>query len=318
MGETTAARSVEDALSDVARWRDEESARHQAKVAGLDRRIEDLAGEVSQLESQLADARARLDAVRAERDAEVEFTVSEADEHRRSYDALFDALQEQAQELAGRAAVYAEAARARDAAMATAIDDPGLKKLVADYEAGKQVLATIPEAYRAAVQDAHSRLEAQLKERLAAIKPAPIELEVDPVRIDVVVAVDAMDGVAGVVMAVLPVVDTVYTEWAEREDDVQTFVAARAMQAIYQVCQQLGLGAAQAMYGGHQGLLAVEVELGRGDPDQVAQALRDAVDQVLGDAPELTAAKVVAYAQPVDVDYLFPPDDGEGEEEDDA
>lgn len=317
MAETTAARSVEDALQDVARWRDEESTRQQAEVADLDGRIQDLESRVASLERQLADTRGMLEQARQDRE-NVGVGVSEVEAHRRSYDALFEALKEQALRLAGRAGEYGEAARSRDAAFDSKLADPELKKLIADFEAGQKVLATIPEAYRAAMQDAHARLEAQLKERVAAIKPDAIELDADPVGIDIVVAVDAIDGVAGVVMAVLPVVETVYTEWADRDDDVQTFVAARAMQAIYQVCHRLGLGAAQAMYGGHQGLLAVEVELGRGDPDEVLQSLRDAVDQVLGDAPELIGARVSATAQPVDVDYLFPPDDDEGEEVDDA
>lgn len=309
MAEATAARSVADALEDVARWREEESGRHQAQAASLDAQIGEIAAQIAALQSN-------LDALREQRTALDEGAVSAVEEHGRAYDALFGALQEQAQLLAGRSAVYAEAARARDAKHAAALEDPALQKLRSDYEKGEAMLASVPEAYRAALQDAHSKLKATLDEKLAAVKPEAIELTVDPVRIDIVVAVDAIEGAAGVVMAVLPVAESVYSEWADRSDDVQTFVAARAMQALYQVARQLGIDAAQAMYGGHQGLLAVEIEVGRGDPDTLVQAVRDAVDQVLGDAPELGVARVVAYAHPVDVDYLFPPEDGDEEVDD--
>jgi hypothetical protein len=304
---------VADALAEVTRRLGEEESRHEAEMQEVDQEVESLKTAMANLQQQLeALAKFREELV-------AKLSSVSGGVHKRCYDAIFGALREQAQALSGRAAKVAYAQQARDANLTEALEDEEVKALLADYEQFTQVVAptleSLPESYRSALESHHREITERLRVALGDKVGAPVEVQEESLEIDVVLALDAQEGVAEVIMLVLPVVEQVQTAWDEREEDLQTWVGARVMQAVYGVCQDLGLSGAQGMYGGHQGLLAVEVELGTGDPDDVRTRLREAIDLVLAQAPELVAAKVSSHITAVEVDHLFPPgfDEEEGE-----
>lgn len=311
MADGSAARSVADALLEVERRQGEEVARHQAELAEVDQEVESLRTAMANLQQQL-DALAKF---REELSAKLESVSGGAPQ--RSYDAIFGALREQAQELSGRAAAVADVQRAREADLAQTLADADVKALLEEYEQFKlqvePTLAALPDSYRDVIVKHHEEVKGKLRTSLGDKINTPAEVDAASMSLDVVVAVDAPQGVAEVVMLVLPVVEQVQTAWSDREEDLQTWVAARVMQATYHLCHSIGLAGAQAMYGGHQGLLAVEIELGAGDPEEVRNGLISTIDQVLNEAPELVAAHVAPRAHAVEVDHLFPPDEGEPE-----
>jgi len=192
--------------------------------------------------------------------------------------------------------------------LSEALEDEEVKSLLADHQQFMQVVAptleSLPQSYRVALENRHSEITEQLRDALGDQVGAAIEVQEELLGIDVLLALDAHEGVTEVIMLVLPVVEQVQTAWDEREEDLQTWV------------EGIGLLGAQGMYGGHQGLLAVELELGGGDPDDVRTKLKEAIDQVLAEAPELIGAKVSSRVMAVEVDHLFPP--GTEEEEDEV
>jgi hypothetical protein len=308
MADITAPRSIADALAEVARRQGEEQARHAAELGEVDQEIASLRTAMTNLQQQL-DALARF---RDELAGRIDSVAGGG--HRLTYDAIFHALHEQSQALSGRAARVAEAARAQQKALADTLEDENIRKLMEEYGQFKEHmephLASFPATYRKALVSKHAEIEGELRAALAdRADPPPPEVDEEPLAIDVVVAVDAPDDVAEVAMLLLPVVEHVHTAWSDREEDLQTWVAARAMQAIYRVCHTFGLEGAQAMYGGHQGLLAVEIELGAGDGAAVRTALQQTLDETFAGSPELKGARLAIHARPVDVDHLFPPED---------
>ncbi|MBW1879185.1 MAG: hypothetical protein JRJ84_12555, partial [Deltaproteobacteria bacterium] len=311
MAEDNAPRSVADALAEVTRRQGEEESRHQAELTEVDQEVESLKTAMANLQQQL-EALAKF---REELVAKLESVSGGV--HKRSYDAIFGALREQAQALSGRAAKVAYAQQARDADFSEALEDEEVKSLLADHQQFTQVVAptleSLPSSYRVALENRHSEITEQLRDALGDQVGAAIEVQEELLGIDVLLALDAHEGVTEVIMLVLPVVEQVQTAWDEREEDLQTWVGVRVMQAVYGVCQRIGLLGAQGMYGGHQGLLAVELELGGGDPDDVRTKLKEAIDQVFAEAPELIGAKVSSRVMAVEVDHLFPP--GTEEEE---
>jgi hypothetical protein len=100
----------------------------------------------------------------------------------------------------------------------------------------------------------------------------------------------------------------VQSRWAERDADLQTRLAATIVEGLYTALRGTPLEASEAAFGGHEGLLAMEVEL---TPEVVGfeQRLRDAMGQALDAAADLAAARVQVALVQVGVDLLLPPDD---------
>ena len=191
--------------------------------------------------------------------------------------------------------------------------DSAVAPLLKEYEQFRTevepTLAALPESYRGVILAHHEGVVNKLREHLGRAAGGPVEVEGDPLVIDVVLAVDAPEGEAELLMLVLPVSEAVYGEWAARDEDLQTHLAARVVQAVYESCGKLGLVGVQAMFGGHRDLLAVEVELGAIKPDDVKAVLQERLEAVLGSASELQAAKVQAVPRFVAVDHLLPPEE---------
>jgi len=307
-------RSVADALGEVSSWRSESEAGHRKKIDEAEQEIESLKAAVANLQQQLEALDKYRDGLVADTD---QFA---ADEVAKSYEAIFSTLAEQSKGAVARAAQVAESERARADALSEALGSSEVAPLLAEYEQFKSTveptLAALPDSYRSVILEHHQKIEVRLREHLASVASGPVEVDAEPLDLDVVVAVDAPEGAAELLMMVLPVDEAVHANWVEREDDLQTRLAARAVQGLYTACHAMGMDGVQAMFGGHQGLLAVELEVPEVDADELQAKLDQALGDCLSQAPELVEAKVGAKACYVSVDHLLPPeDDDEMDEE---
>jgi len=153
----------------------------------------------------------------------------------------------------------------------------------------------------------HERLASRLRDHVAALFAEPTTLDEPPLDAEVVFGVDAPDGDPELLIAILPVQDVVHAEWVQRDDDLQTWLAARVLQAVHTGLREAGLPAAQVVCGGHRGLLALEADLVGASRDVAAVVARH-LGEVLGASPELDAAKLRVSPTEVPIDYLLPPE----------
>ncbi len=305
--DTASVRTVASAMEDVAKWRAEAEGKASAELTEADQEIGSLTTAIANLQQQ-------LEALQKFREELVvkQSSVNEG-EGAKIYNGIFEALRSQAGALTERAKIMSSMQSARSAALAAVLNDPAVKQLNDEYAAFKTTieptLSAMPESFRDVIMAKHNEIEAQLKAKVAEADPGLPTIEGDTLTLDIVFGVDAPEGTAEIIMVVLPVPEETQAHWFNRADDLQTWLAARAVQAVYQACHSVGLPTAQAMFGGHQGLMAIELELGGGDPGPIQSALQTAFDQILGDSTELNASKVSARGYYALVDHLLPPEE---------
>lgn len=305
--------SLDGALTAVRQWRTEADGQHRLQIDEIDGEVERLRIAIADLQRQidaLADVRSRIMDKRRELDRE---------EGQRSRDAVFSTLKAQADALAARAAVAAEGNTERWAKVDAELAEPKLAALaeeVAQFQSTRDQLAAIPASYRGVLLAHHEAQVAQLREAVRALDPGPTQLPLAPLELTVAYTVDAAEGQPELVSLILPVREEIYAQWGNHGDDLRLLTAARVVQGLYEACCSIGLVTNQAMHGGHEGLLAVEMEVGGDHGQDTAGLIAVSINHVLAGAPELQAAGVRLRALQLPTDYLLPADDAE--EGDDA
>lgn len=307
MAEGRGARSVADALSDVAQWRADEESRHSTELAEVDQEVATLERGIENLKQQLE----ALGQFRTELLGKVE--MLDVDVSRRNYEAVFDALQGQSEQLVSRSADLLQVEQARDADLLQTLEDPEVRNLLAEYKQFRDTIAptlsSMPATYRQAMEELGRKQREELTDRLGDLGSEPVEASGDPIEVDIIVAVDAPEGQAEVLMLVFPVEEAVHSQWASRSEDLQTRLAARVMQAVFATARALGIEGNQGVFGGHRGLLAVELELAGGGKAEIAEQFRARIQAMMVEAPELLAAKIAPTARVIEVDHLLPPEE---------
>lgn len=304
---TTGLPSVSQALDQVAAWKDATLRENQGRIATVDGDLEKLRAQIANLQQQLTS----LESARADlQELDVEDELA-----KRSYEAIFGSLRNQATQAMTRAAAQLEAERAhRDAIFAGLKDEPELSALVTEFEQFKQqvepTLEALPESYRGAIRQHHQGIAEKIRSYLSVRFEQPVQLEANPLELEVVYGIDAPEGTPEVLICVLPIQDVTFTEWSSRPCDLATHIGARVAQAIYETTKRTGPVGAQAIRGGHQGLLAMEVDI-EGASADVEKILHDTMAAVFGGAPELAAARVSLAPRKVDFDFLLPPEEAE-------
>ncbi|MCB9668519.1 MAG: hypothetical protein H6736_02990 [Alphaproteobacteria bacterium] len=300
---TTGRPSVGQALEQVAAWKAAQLDENRTKIAEVDT-------ELSKLQATLANLQEQLASLQQAREQLGTLDLSDG-LITRSYEAIFDALRHQAGEVVQRASATAAAERARRDQVFAEIQTGELAPLAAEYTQFKEqvapTLAALPESYRGAIQQHHQGITEKLRSFLATRFAGPADVDAAPIEVEVVFGVDAPEGTPEVLICVLPITDVTFTHWNERDTDLSTLIGARVAQSIYETTKRTGPAGAQAIRGGHQGLLAMEVDLDGASAD-FATVLQDTMKAVLGGAPELAAAKVSITPRQVDFDYLLPPE----------
>lgn len=302
--------TVTEALAEIARWRADEEARRKAERVEVDQELENLRSALENLQGQIA----ALEKFRAELTARDDGLS--AQEIAKGYDAVLRGLSAQSERLVERSQALK---RADEARTERALAELARSDMASAFEEYRQfrtsvepTLAALPESYRKAVVQHHELLAARLREHVAALFAEPTSLDADPCEVEVVYGIDAPDGDPELFIAILPVPDTVHTEWARRDDDLQTWFAARVLQAVHAALRAAGLPAAQVMCGGHRGLLALEADLVGASHDVAAHVGR-ALAEVLPASPELVAAHLRVRPTEVPIDYLLPPEPEQGD-----
>ncbi len=303
MDDEARVRSVAETLSATRSWHQEQAAKWSDELREIDAELERLAVAIRDLHDQVESAQRHREDIEGR---QVAFGSQ-------VYESLFDVLTEQARALAGRSVEARDITSTRSEGM----DSPEVKRLLEEYRTFKSQVAPtlpgLPESYRSVIQAHHDAVVARLKEHYALdAGPEPVGAEV--LELDVVYAVDAPDGPAEMLMLVLPVSDAVFSRWADRGDDLELYFASRVVQGVHTVLAELGMVTVFPAYGGHQDLLAVEIELDRTDRGELSDLVRQMVGEVLASAPELNAARVQARPFEVPVDLLFPPEVFEDDE----
>lgn len=307
MTQDEAPNSVAEALEAADGMRREAETRHQEQLTEFD-------GELSRLEQAVANLTAQLNAVRESRaQAEAAHVAAGTATSGEAYHLVFAALRRQAGQLAARNSEWVVAHRQLESKVSASLQEEGLAELVRDYEQAQRdsaSLDSLPATYRQVVMDHHRSIEERLREKLAAVDSDP-ELSVAPLHLDVVVAVDG-DEEGGVAMVVSPVPEEAHASWEGRDADLLTSVAARLVQSLYSSVSGTPFEGAQAAFGGHQGLLAMEFEL---QPEQVAafrDSLVDSISTCMQSAGDLRGARLNVNVTTVPVDLLLPPEGEEG------
>lgn len=303
---TTGVPSVGQALEQVVSWKQAQLDENQTKIGEVDAELEKIRATLANLQEQLTS----LETVRGQLEA-VDLSESLV---RRSYNAIFEALASQKTPLEARSAAALAAETTRRESVFAELEKGDLAPLVEEFKQFKEkvepTLAALPESYRAAISQHHIGVCEKISAHLAANVGTPVAVDGDPLTLEMVYAIDAPDGKPEVLICVLPLPDASFTEWSERPTDLTTQLGARVAQAIYETTKRTGPNGAQAICGGHQGLLAMEVDL-EGASNDFEKIFEDTLAVVFKSAPELTAAKVTLNAKLVDFDFLLPPEEPE-------
>ena len=310
MSDVEAVQTVAGALSALEDLKRQQEEQHRAHIAELD-------AEIERIRQAVANMTAQLEAVQQSRvEAEANLGGREQELAAEGYTRIFGALKAQASQLSERTVAWTEASRALAAKRNAAMQEDEFASLVQEYEAFQRDmlpnLENFPASYRDVLQGHHDQVTTKLKERMEGLQGLP-EVDGDNVRLDVVTAVDA-DAEGGIVMVVMPVAEEVNAGWSQRDADLQTRVAARVIEGVYRSLRGGALEGLQAMSGGHQGLLALEVELPAGHAEGFDAKLNAALNQALESAEDLNAAKLTLEVTSVAVDLLLPPEDEEGDD----
>lgn len=308
MSQDEAPPNVADALAAVDRMREQALEQHRAQLTSLDEEMERLRSSIANLQAQLE----AVEAHRAQADAAFE---DAGGGHEEAYHLIFASLRRQASALAERNVAWTEAKRARDAKLADTLRDEGLEQALADYQATErnpQLLQSLPASYRDAAIAAHRANGERLKERLSDLFSVP-QVQAETLSVDVVLAVDG-DEEGGIVMLVTPVPEEVHAAWEGRDADLLTEVAGRIVQGLYTAIRGTSFEASQAAFGGHQGLIALEMEIPSSAVTGFADRLKATLEQTAGEAAALAGASVQLNYTIVEVDRLLPPDDEEAED----
>ncbi len=307
MNDTESASRTSDVgalVASLVAARDEAHRRHAAETA-------EIAAEVQRLEAAVAELQAQLTSLaefQAEAAGRHEAGLTEAAHAAR--DQLIAALHAQRESLTARAAAWADGESAREQRIAAAFESSPHAAAFREWRAvrpGEGALAGLPASYRAAVEAHHAAQGAALREALASLVPGPQPLSEAPLHVDVIVTVDEEDGEPTLASLLLPVPDAVASQWAARGDDLFLALAATVVAGVHRATAALGLSAARPAIGGHDGLLAIEVEFPGAAAQAVATECIAALEAAGADSVILGAARLHLTARRVPADFLLPP-----------
>jgi len=303
--------TVVDALEGARQWRLDEQSKTQSQIVDVDEQLGTLRASIEDLQQQVSALEAFRESLVGKED------TFEREELVRIQDGLFTALAEQHGALVERAAIVTSAESERIQMLEEVLAGSDLADKLNEYKQfNEQVqpsLAAMPESYRSVVMGHHDKVVATLRERVTEIMSDPVEVgDLGDLALEVVFAVDSPEGEPDLLVVVAPVTDEAHSQWVDRAPDLQTTLAARLVQGVYQCLHETGLEGAQVMSGGHRGLLALECDLA-GAPADIATTLTTHLDKVIHDATELYSAKVSVSVRLVDADHLLPPDSEDGD-----
>ncbi len=304
MSTATSMPTLASVLDEVAKWKADEETRQNAELLEVDQEVQSLQTAVVNLQQQLeALAKFREELV-------AKGSTLGEEEIQRSYDAIFSMLASQKELALQRTAQVSVANEGRQAAIEEALASSEIAPLLDEYKqfkaAVEPTLSALPESYRTVMMKHHEQLTEQLKAHVSAAASTPLDLDVDDLTLEIVFAIDAPEDKPELLIVVIPTSEEASTDG--RAEDLQALIAARVAQALYQTIRTCGPEGAEAISGGHQGMLAIEVDL-LGASDDFGAKFSQELEQAVENASELGAAGISLEARQVAVDFLLPSDD---------
>ncbi len=282
------------------------STAREAASASMSRRAE-LATQIAWLEASMAQMGERLAALRAAL-ADIPEVVVPAPGV-----VLIEGLRADAAKLDERSARVVSALagrreRVRDALLADAATAAWVHEVEQFESSVRPTLAALPEGYRTAILVHHQTVVDKVAAAVAALETQPVDVEGDLLTVEMVWAVDAPGGRPELWIGVLPVPEDVATAGSTRVEDLSTWVAARVVQALYEAIGAGSRPGVDVASGGHEGLLALEVDL-TGMPEGFVADIEERLTLVLSGAGDLLGARVEVVPRRIDVDLLLPSDE---------
>jgi hypothetical protein len=288
--------SVADALRLAEERQHQQRERHASFRREIEQEIARIEHNIENLQVQLA----TLHEARAVADRPVD--------DRPSSEAAFgviSALKAQGGALATRNSEWLRADAEVKERWLEAIQGPEVAALIAEVEQfAREVeptLPSLPPSYRDALLAHHRGVREQLADRLVELERSP-QLEAETLEIEVVVAGDGM-----ILMVLTPIAEEVFSDWMRRPADLLTRVASRVVRGLYDALLAADLDTTEVAFGGHEGLLAMEIEISGGTG--VLPAVQASIERALAEAPDLVQAKVVARLVELPVEALLPADE---------
>jgi hypothetical protein len=305
-------RTVAAALAEVGRWRADEEARAKAEMVEVEQEIRNLQTAIQNLQSQL-EALHRFSA-----DLETKKKGLAESEMKRAHAEVLVAIQAQSKALGMRDALVGQARSAADTALSERLRSPELSGVVEEYRQFRSsiepTIAALPDSYRKVILAHHETVTRRLRDIVEAATSQPVTVDAPDLHVEVVWGVDMVESAPELLVCVLPISEQVHAHWSDTVEGVQSWLAARVVQGVYEAANLTGFARVQALTGGHEGLLVVEVDL-NGASAAFPEAFGKRLLELLPRAPELVGARVVATAVRVEMDVLLPP---QGEEDGDA
>jgi len=300
--------TVADALAGVERWKADEEKRHTTEMS-------EISGELGSLRSAITNMQQQLDALEKVRvDLGRQSEMLRARHIDQAHEAVFGALTKQAMALADRERMAIDVERSRRVDLEKSLPKTAVGPQLAEYVQFKKVveptLGALPDSYRQVVLSHHTQIVDQLREHVAVQLAAPVPIDAAPIALDAVYAIDAPDGKPELLVLVLPVTDRIVSDWQDVPDGLQMWLGSRAVQAIAEAARETSADC-EPLSGGHQGLLAIEVDLTEAGAPYAMALERRLADRLRTGAPELAAANVAVTLRKVDVDFLMPPENDE-------
>jgi len=293
MSDTPNSPAVIAVLEEIAQWKNRADLEFGSSMAEVDKEEDAARRAIEEAQRQLL----ALATLRAElRDKHGQIAM---EAERRERGALREGLSADRSVIETRAAMLDAAIAARDTELQRQLLDPEIAAAVEEYEKFVEVeasLASLPSSYRRAILDHHEKVRRRLEPVIAASNAGPPRLELDPVGVGVLFAMDPPDGTPEALVAVLPVPFSVCRDWADRKEDLAALFAYRVVAAVSRLLGAVGAGNAPIQYTELAGCLAVQVWLGdcelQGDLNE--RALEE-IDALREEAEELSAAGIELY-----------------------
>ena len=298
-------KAVEQALAAVDRWATAQRTQVRDELVEVENQL----GQISQALNNLIKQRDALKASQGQLAARAETLDDER--LARAHQAVFETVGHHAKLVGERQQQIAPLVEARLATLDDELRGSAMAPLLEEYDQFVNTvepnLGSLPESYRSAVVQHHDRITLRLAEHLRSVACVPRSVQHSRCDVELVYAVDAPEGTDELLVVLVPVSDQVVLQWHQQEDGLQTWLAARAVQAIYEAAQQVSFVTVQAACGAHQGLMAVEVEL-EAAPASFVAAFESRLTALLSTSEELLAAQLVVQPHRVDIDVILPPE----------
>ncbi|MDG1481468.1 MAG: hypothetical protein P8R54_17870 [Myxococcota bacterium] len=259
--------AMQVALEAVASWRrgvEDDAARRQLELDADEARLtadkEALQRELEMLQRELENvARVREETAR-------ELSVLPAYAEQRIHEAILASLKTDGTIISERAVLYSAAAAARDEKVSALATADGIAQKLEAFEQletnREEALASVPALYRSALIAQHEENRRELAPLFEALSAEIEPLDVEPSGITLVASVDPVTGPPEALAVILPISFVAYQRWADREEDLETWIGYRVVAAVSGALSTISASDAPVQFAPYKnGQLAIQVWL---------------------------------------------------------